>query len=1189
MKKNSIGQTIRMPLFCRPRKILNVMRWNLLFLFFFCISPNVFSQDVKVSLDLKQVSVKEFFKTIQQQTGINFLYNANLVEGVERVTVSVKNKELRLVLEEVLHPRGLTFLMQEGTVVIKRAEKEKQGKNYKTVVGVVRDEGNEPLPGVTVMLKGMKVGTATDVRGCYKMYMLDTTANAVLVYSFVGMETQEIKYRGQDSINVTLKTDLREVEEVVVTGYQVLQKRATAGSYNTVHRDELELTGVQTLEQALQGKIPGMMVMNRSGLTGTRQRIRVRGTSTLLGNAEPVWVVDGIIQEDPLPFETNDLNNLNPDNMDMIRDFVGSAISWLNPNDIETVTVLKDASSTAIYGVEAANGVIVITTKKGKVGRMSISYSGNLSFTPRMTYDKLELMNSKQRVDVSREAYQTGVVLEGNQDLGYTALAKAYRNREISLDEFTREVKKLETNNTDWFDILFRNAVSHNHSIGISGGNEQATYHASFGYRETYNTAKGNEQKQYTGNVSVSGYLGKAITFGTNLAGSVSTTKGFTGSDPFTYASSMNRAIPAYNEDGSRFFYKKADNRFLFNIENELENSGNENTTTSLNASVNLRWKITDWLNISTQVSYSTSNVDGESYRTEKTNYIAKIRGYDYDEYEAGSDKYNFSELPNGGELNQSSSKTLSWSWRNQLSFVKVFNGVHSVNAMFGHEVRSSTQKGSKGTFYGYMPDRGKIFVDIPPYTNESNPPRLNSKYRSTPTITDTESNTLSYYATLSYMYNDRYAINASVRTDASNRFGQDKSTRFQPVWSLGFRWNLGFEPWFQNQSLVNDMSFRASFGYQGNVAENVSPDLIAIIGKGNDYDYTLTLKDLPAPKLKWEKVTNINLGVDFSFLKDKVRGSFEWYYKKTTDMVTNVKVPYENGVVSRPMNGGNMSNHGWDASFSFTPVRSNNWVASMSFSLSKVYNKLKSDIEPTGTFEEAASGNLNKDGYPVTSFWAFKFTGLNPEHGGPEFDLTNWATEAAVADATLYMVHVGKMEPDFSTGVSFSVRYKRLSLSSGVYFSFGNQQFLAPPMKSYFSIPSEYENMSTEWVKRWRKPGDEKHTNVPSLPNKATSAKTIMRTYDSGTSTSYSPYQLYALSDIRVVDAWQIRMNNIGVSYSFPEKSLPKGLRSMSLSFSLSNPFQIRSSDFKGRDPEVALGSQPLQRSMSLSVSVSF
>ena len=160
----------------------------------------------------------------------------------------------------------------------------------------------------------------------------------------------------------------------------------------------------------------------------------------------------------------------------------------------------------------------------------------------------------------------------------------------------------------------------------------------------------------------------------------------------------------------------------------------------------------------------------------------------------------------------------------------------------------------------------------------------------------------------------------------------------------------------------------------------------------------------------------------------------------------------------------------------------------------------------------------------------------MNPEHGGPEFDLTNWATEAAVADATLYMVHVGKMEPDFSTGVSFSVRYKRLSLSSGVYFSFGNQQFLAPPMKSYFSIPSEYENMSTEWVKRWRKPGDEKHTNVPSLPNKATSAKTIMRTYDSGTSTSYSPYQLYALSDIRVVDAWQIRMNNIGVSYSFPE-----------------------------------------------------
>ena len=557
MKNCSNGQVIRGPIFGGCRKALSVMRRSVVSLFVLCavLSTRAYSQDVRVTLSMDNVTMKEFLTAVQRQTGINFLYNANLIDRQKNVSVHAQDMPLRVVLDEVLKPVGLTFVYQDGAIVIKEAARQ-EAVRARVVVGTVRDTRRQPLPGVTVMIKGTALGTATNTEGWFTLPM-GVLKDAVLTFSFVGMETREVKWTGQDTLHVTMRERASEVDEVVVTGYQTLQKRAMAGSVSSVKAEDLVLTGTQSLEQALQGKIPGMMVINQSGLTGTRQRVRVRGTSTLLGNAEPVWVVDGVIQEDPLPFETNELTNLDPSNMDMIRDFVGGAISWLNPSDIDQVTVLKDAASTAIYGVKAANGVIVITTKKGQMGRMAVSYNGNFTVTPRMTYNKMELMNSQQRVDVSREAYNNGIPLSGNQNIGYMALAKAYKNREISLEEFSEGAKQLERNNTDWFDILFRTAFSHSHNVSISGGSDKATYRASFGYMSNYNTAKGNDKEQYTGNVNVSANLWNNIQLTTSLAGSVEETNGYAGEDPFTYASTMNRAILQDFDDIADLVVKK--------------------------------------------------------------------------------------------------------------------------------------------------------------------------------------------------------------------------------------------------------------------------------------------------------------------------------------------------------------------------------------------------------------------------------------------------------------------------------------------------------------------------------------------------------------------------------------------------------------------------------------------------------
>ncbi|WP_065218640.1 MULTISPECIES: SusC/RagA family TonB-linked outer membrane protein [Butyricimonas] len=1142
----------------------------------------------KMQMNFKKITYDKLFQEIRSQIGFVAMYNNGVVDLQTEVRADFGEIDLKDLLDKTLKVNGLSYRIEGKFIIVLKEEQKKDKKVLAYVKGVVKDKENQPLSGVAIRLKGTTVGTTTNVNGSYEIGI--PKDSSVLIFSFLGMKTVEVKYVGRDTIDVVMSEDVQQVEEVVVTGYQAVKKRGMTGSTSSIKGSDLVVNGTQTLEQALQGKLPGMMVINQSGLTGTRQKVRVRGTSTLLGNPEPVWVVDGIIQEDPLPFNAAQLTDIGDDNMDMIKNFVGGAIAWLNPSDIDNIVVLKDASSTAIYGVKAANGVIVITTKKGERGRMSVNYSGNFSMSAKMSYKNMELMNSQQRVGVSREAYERGCIVELEDPIGYMALALAYKRREISYDEFNTQAKKLEAMNTDWFDILFRTPFSHSHNISISGGNEKSTYRASLGINRSENTAKGNGLEQYNGSFNVTSTLWNRVTLNAGLAGSVVKTTGFASVDPYTYASTTNRAIPCYNEDGSLYFYPKGENNYLYNIVHELNNSGNENTTSSVNSNLSVRWNIVGGLTLSSTLGYNHSSSLGESWYTEESNYITAIREYEFGAYGSEDIQYKNSPLPVGGLLNVVESRNDNYTWRNQLEYINNF-GKHAVSVMLGQESRSNKYDGYTQKNYGYMPDRGKSFAQVPITIGEKG--EKNKLVRTSPSITDRTANYLSFYGNMSYMFDERYAVNASIRVDASNRFGQDKSARYQPVWSVGVRWNVSREHWLENQDILNDVSIRASYGFQGNVAENVGPELIAKFVpvdelSGSD-DLKLSIKSLPAPHLKWEKNKSLNLGIDFSLFKSKINGTFEYYYKRTVDMITERKVPYANGVSSMVINGGNMTNSGWDLSVSVVPVRTKDFVWSLGMNTSQVYNKLKSSLEPTGDWKEAVSGELNKEGYAMSSFWAFRFSGLNPENGAPEFDLSGSDSEAAWEDATRYMVYAGKLDPDFTAGLNTSFRYKTLTLTANFYLSTGNQKFLVSPFKEMNSrgrIPSEYLNMSTEMVKRWREPGDEAHTNIPSLPHPTTNLASYPF-YQNWK--SFYPYEAYPYSDVRVVDAWYLRCNNITLSYNIPQRLISRYAQDVSVSFTVSNPFQIVSKDFQGRDPEVASGNQPLSRNYSLSVNVSF
>ena len=381
------------------KKWFLVMRLICVFTLFLLlkVSGNGFSQK-KINLDLERVSMLEIIQELRQQTGYKFFFNHNELKKVKDVSAKFVDEDLERVLDAVLGKVNLSYRIEQGVIIIVPGEV-KEGEKEVRIVGSVTDEKKHPLPGVTVIVKGLTLGTSTDVKGRFSL-TLPKMQNVSLLFSFIGMETQEVRYTGQDSIHVVLKESAEQLEEVIVrTGYQNIDKRKLTSAVQTIKMDDIKVSGVNTIDQMLEGRIPGMIFMQNSGQVGAAPKLRIRGTSTVLGNREPLWVLDGVVLTDPVnvdPAQINDLDFVN---------LLGNAISGLNPDDIEQIDVLKDASATALYGAKAGNGVIVITTKKGKAGPPSVTYSGTASYTRRPRYSDraIYLMNSKERVDVSRE------------------------------------------------------------------------------------------------------------------------------------------------------------------------------------------------------------------------------------------------------------------------------------------------------------------------------------------------------------------------------------------------------------------------------------------------------------------------------------------------------------------------------------------------------------------------------------------------------------------------------------------------------------------------------------------------------------------------------------------------------------------------------------------------------------------
>lgn len=1170
-------------------------------LFLLLLAPlQVSAQEARLSIDVKDATLDAVAWYIQQKTDCIISYESDEIGEIRHLNISVKNKTVSEILNLCLDGTDLYYEKEGNTYLIKK--KAAARKVY--ITGIIKDETGEVLPGTTVQLKGTKTGAVSGMDGRYSILIPDQKG-VKLLYSFIGMEAQEKTYTGNTRIDVTLAATTNSMEEVVVTGYQNIKRKDLVGSFTTLKVDDILMPAYTSIDQMLQGRVAGMVVTNTSTRVGTSPQIQIRGTSTLMGNQDPLWVVDGIIQEDPLELESASLMT------DDLKNIIGNQISWLNPQDIETITVLKDASATAIYGSKASNGVIEITTKKGKMDRLTINYSANFSITNRPHYDDLNYMNSQERIQFSEEAFNWGTSYASvpiKQPYTYEGLMRMYLENDISQEEFLRQRAVLETQNTDWFDLLTRNAFSHNHNLSVRGGTNKIFYNTSVSYAKSSGQEIGNDSERMTGRINIDFTPNDKLSINASISGSVSETTGFGQNvNPLQYATTANRTIPAYDEAGNPVFYQKRATYSLnntvtslsYNFMNERDNSGSSSKSADLSASLDLKWRILDWLTYQFTGGYSNTNSDNQSYRTERTFGIAEdYRGYDFNSVLPSSPEFKAAMLPFGGELFTNNARQTSYNIQNKLQVSKSFGRAGRLNALIGVEVRSATNNAISNTVYGYVPDRGEKLVQPTPLSDlvpisggiDKAWGILQRIYEGQWRKTNQTNNFFSVFATFAYSFLDRYVINANIRNDASNRFGQDANHRIDPTYSFGFSWRASEEffikdylPW------LTVLNFRGTYGIQGNAITRLSPDLILTQGTiANLYNqYQSTISQIPNPNLSWERTTSWNVGLDLE-LFHMVNMNLEYYSRRSNAIVAQ-SLPYEYGISEMNMNGGIITNQGVEYTVSFTPVQTRDFAMSISVNASKNWNRAgKSDYEAvTSDFLNGRTDVIVKEGYPIGGFWSYSFAGLDGQTGQPLFNLLDVPEEmrSRTLDPTTYLVYSGQRDPFFTGGLNLSIRYKSLTLSTSFSVLLGGKKRLLSPYEQFgnrYFMPEPDVNVNRDLLNRWKKPGDELHTIIPSLPGQSQ----VYISLPNG-ETEY-PIYVWEESDAMVVNASFLRCQQIGLSWNIKPGKLEKiGVSNLMLSANVNNIFVIASKRFNGFDPEVQNSVMP--RTFSLGINVGF
>ncbi|MBO9633962.1 MAG: SusC/RagA family TonB-linked outer membrane protein [Chitinophagaceae bacterium] len=1198
----------------------------ILLLFLCALSKRSLAQEnePRVSLSVKDQSLDEIFKKIQAQTRLNIMITEKMLAGAKKVTLDVKNMPLSQALELCFKGTDLTFTIYDGTIIVKKKDPKSNSDiiiaepdKSINISGLVTDRNRKPVIGVTVHAEKKNNAVQTDLNG---KFLIEADPKDNLSFTHVSYKRELVSVKGKNSIELTMEPVQNSMSEVVIsTGYQKIEQKYLTGSVTRLKMDSIMQPGLTTVDKMLEGRVPGMIMMQNSGQAGAAPKIRIRGTSTILGTREPLWVVDGIVQVDPVPISASQINNLDFVNL------VGNAISGLNPNDIESIDVLKDAAATALYGVRAANGVIVVTTKRGTPGPPTIRYNSSINFTrrPRYTDKDVYMMTSQERIDVSKEMFNKQIPARGVLE-SYERILVDYYGGQIDYDTYKTRMSQAENMNTDWLGIVTQDVISSNHSIGVSGGSMLNRYYASVGYTNEQGVIRGEYNKRYTAQVKFDLNARKLKAQFSIMANK--NDRRYTPDEvsAMNFAFATSRAIPVYNEDGSLHYFPVSNNfrvaqRSSFNILNEMNHSGQELNGNSYMAIANLNYELIKGLQLEATLSYGASNTDQRKWFEESTDMIHKENEYK-DPAQTPASEFT---IPFGGLLYRQTDRISNYLIRGQANYSRFVDAAkkHLINATFGSELSSVKNSSFMQSDAGYYPERGYTFATF----NALDYPRL-AEYMAThrPAITEGLTNLVSSYLTTSYSYNDRYVLSANLRSDFSNAFGSRSNERFLPTWGLSARWNIDRD--LTGLKWVDQAALRVSYGTQGNMLQGQTPYTIIEKKPFNTLYQTFisTISNYPNPNLKWEKTDAYNATLEFTLFKTKLIGSIGVFYKKTTNAFIEKDVSMVNGLTSFVINGGDIENKGIELQFNFTPINqtlgSNNkrFIWRLDPQLGQIFNKLidkaisnKAPIVGNGTtgayeYKDYLQGLVPINGKTVNTFYAYRFKGLNrkgqPVFYGAELENAD-ELEAKYRNMTLgeivdiVMVEAGKREPVLQGGISNYIAFGSWSFDVNFTYSIGNKiRLLQIASGNYGSYqPTSQSNLRKEFVDRWRYPGDELRTNVPGLYSGLNNLDgTPVFPVFTGPQFASNYYQMYDNADIRVVSGDYIKLQSASLRYTCtPELCRLMHLKAAMLSLSGSNLFTWASKDLRGQDPtqsgtspNINLGIRPVY---SFSINVSF
>ena len=1062
---------------------------------------------------------------------------------------------------------------------------------------VIQADDGEPAIGATIKVKGQEsIGTATDIDG---NFTLTVPANkSTLIISYVGMKTKEVK--ASPNMTITLESNTQQLQEVVVTGMQKMDKRLFTGATTQISADDAKLDGVADISRSLEGKSAGVSVQNVSGTFGTAPKIRVRGATSIYGASKPLWVVDGVVMEDAVEVSADELSS-----GDAVT-LISSAIAGLNSDDIESFQILKDGSATSIYGAKAMAGVIVVTTKKGKAGSARVSYTGEFTTRMKPKYSDFNICNSQEQMGIYREMEQKGW-------LEFASLASAsnsgvYGKMYQLLDQYDPNTGKFglehttaamnaylreaEYRNTDWFDELFSNALMQNHSVSIAGGTEKGKFYTSLSYMNDPGWYESSKVERYTFNANASYDISRTfrITVLTSdsyrkqkapgtlsqetdpVSGEIK--RGFD-INPYSYALNTSRTLSAHET------YTR--NWSQFNIFDELQQNYIDIGVTDLKFQGELNWRPIAGLELNALGAYRyQSSVQEHHVKDHSNQALAYRAGIDPEDATIrASNPYLYTDpedptalpetiLPKGGIYYNNTYKVSQYDFRGTATYNKTWNNTHIFNVMAGMEVNSTEREAMSYTGWGFVYDNGGVpFVD---YNWLKQLGEENGQYYS---ITPTTSRSFASFANATYSYAGRYVINGTIRYEGTNKLGKSRDSRWLPTWNVSGAWNAHEENWFREnidlQRVLNHATLRLSYSLTADSGPAWVSNATPVYDPYRPWrplasvqELGLQLTDIANSELTYEKKKEFNVGFDLGFMQgSRINLSGDVYYRDNYDLIGQIYTQGVGGVTMKYANVAAMKSHGVEFTLSTRNIETKDFTWSTDLTFSKTKNEI-TDLDSRSNVMQLVSGSgYAKEGYPVRAIFSIPFVGLN-EEGIPQVInqdgvVTTTDINFQEFEKTDFLKYEGPTDPTITGGFGNILTWKNFKLNVFMTYSFGNKIRLDPVFSASYddltAMPKEFKN-------RWVQPGDEKYTTIPVIASR--------RQYKNYDYLSRA-YNAYNYSTERIADGGFIRLKEISLTYDLPKSFLEKiHFTSASIKAQATNLWLIYSDDkLNGQDPE--------------------